>query len=294
MPHVLPKKAILWILLTLQAAASATPCWYLISNAPKLKVWVHPSQQGTAKRRIVLIHGLGEHSARHLYTVEALSAAGNEVVRFDLRGSGESEGKPHSLRSFQEYVEDLASVVDWIPKDLPVTLMGHSLGGAIALHYLAESPDGISNLILSAPAYRTGSAISWLDIAIGTIFSRLRPDHRVYSVIRTGRLTRDPEEQQRKLNDPLRRDFLTARQGIESLRAMKQLPKLATKITLPVLLVHGTEDRVILHEGSEEIFSNLRSADKTFLSFSGAVHELHNDLERDRYFRNIVGWVDAH
>src|SRR4051794_35258147 len=104
-----------------------------------LAVWHHAPEKD-AIARVCLIHGICEHSERHLNTINACLENRLEVVRFDLRGFGRSGGRRQYVERFEDYVTDVARVFNWVHRELPplpLFLLGHSLGGAIATHFAA-------------------------------------------------------------------------------------------------------------------------------------------------------------
>ena len=105
-----------------------------------LSVWQH-TPSTPPKARCIIIHGLGEHSGRHLNTVQHLVQSGIEVFRFDQRGCGKSAGEPQWIDSFQDYVDDSHAMFQYIKdscNELPLFVQGHSLGGAIAIEFAAQ------------------------------------------------------------------------------------------------------------------------------------------------------------
>lgn len=264
-------------------------------NVGRLAVWHHPTPRA-AKARILLIHGICEHSGRHLGTVEALNQFDYEVVRFDLRGSGRSGGRRQHIESFADYCEDALSIFNWTRGELlplPLFLMGHSLGGAIAIHSVTPIQRALQGLILSAPAFITGSAISPLRIALGRLINHMLPTFQIPSGSDQGCLSRIPEVVTAYEKDPLSFHFNTVRQGDAVLRAMSDIPLLLPAIELPVLLVHGTHDRLTLLKGSYEILRRLGSRSRTMHIIPGGYHEPHNDLGREEYFRALHFWIGS-
>ncbi len=261
-----------------------------------LRAWLHEAPAPRA--RVIIVHGLGEHSGRHLGTVDHLVAKGFEVVRFDLRGCGHSEGKRQWIAAFDDYVADVRAVVDWAQKErpkLPLFLLGHSLGGAIVIHAAAAAPAGsLAGVVLTCPAYLPGAGVSPVKIVVGKLLERVLPALRIPGSLDVTAISRDPAVIEAYKADPFNCSFNTVRQGGEILRALERVPEACAKITVPVLLAHGDADRLIKIEGSRRIMSLLASKDKTLKVFPGAFHELHNDLDRAAFFVLLADWLARH
>jgi alpha-beta hydrolase superfamily lysophospholipase len=260
-----------------------------------LAVWKHPAASAP-KGRILLIHGLGEHSARHLTTITALMAAGYEVVRFDLRGCGQSGGERQWIDRFDDYVEDASQVHNWIRRELPrlpLIVLGHSMGGTIALNFVPRYQQEVDALILSAPAHLIGEAASKIKIAVGRVLARLTPHLRLPKSLTSDSISRDPKVVRDYDNDPLSCHFNTLRQGSEILDAFERVPEEAKKIQKPVLLAHGSADRLVLLQGSFDLMNEMPSVDKTLHILPGGYHEPHNDLDRVHYFSLLTLWLDS-
>lgn len=240
------------------------------------------------------MHGLGEHSERHRNTIDYLIGQGAEVVRFDLRGMGKSEGVRQWIERFDDYLDDVAAVHSWIDRDLkplPLFLMGHSLGGAICIHYAARNGRALRGLILSAPSYLLGQGVSAIKIAIGKLLARWTPKLRIPESLDLSAISRDPEVVKAYKKDPLNCSFNTVRQGDEILKAIDAIPDACRKITVPTLILHGEADRLILPKGSEVIFKMLAARDKRLEILPGGFHELYNDLDKDAFFTLLRNWM---
>ena len=260
----------------------------------QLRAWVHEAQ-GVVRGRVVLVHGLGEHSGRHAVTAERIAGAGFEAVRFDLRGSGLSGGVRQWIDRFDDYIDDTRSIIRWAQSTrapLPLFLFGHSLGGAIALRTAAlEPPKGI---VLCAPAYLPGGGVSPVKIFVGRIIERIFPKLRIPGSLDVAAISRDAAEIAAFRADPLNCSFNTVRQGNEILKALAALPEACRKITAPILIAHGDQDRLIKVEGSQILLDAIPSKDKTLKIFPGAFHELHNDLDREAFFSLVTDWLRQH
>lgn len=245
-----------------------------------------------------MIHGLSEHSGRHQNTIDWLTQFDIEVVRFDLRGAGKSGGRRQWIESFDDYVQDTTTVFNWIQRDLksaPLFVLGHSLGGAIALHFAASYNSLFQGLILSAPAYLVGSAISPLKIKLGQALVKIAPNLRLPKSTTSSGVSRDPKVVEDYEKDPLCYHFNTLKQGDEILKALPQLDQVARKVSVPTLIVHGSADPIIRVEGSYELLKALKSGHKELYIAPDCRHELHNELLASRvdYFNRLEMWIRA-
>ncbi|ETX02618.1 MAG: hypothetical protein ETSY1_02915 [Candidatus Entotheonella factor] len=260
-----------------------------------LKGW-HHHVPGSSKPRIVIVHGLSEHSGRHLGTIHQLTAADYECVRFDLRGHGESGGKRQWIESFEDYIDDVQTIFDWIDNHLPakpVFLHGHSLGGAICLRFTARYQAKLSGLMVNAPAYKIGDGIPAFKIALAKIMNRFLPGLTMKRNLDITAISRDPEVVSGCQNDPLVYAFNTVRQGYEILNALPAMIEHVQHITIPILFTHGQQDRLVSLHGSQELFNSCASRDKEFICFEEAYHEVHNDFDCEAYFQSIIKWLEA-
>jgi acylglycerol lipase len=260
-----------------------------------LAAWKHSPEKKKPKSRVLLIHGLSEHSGRHLNTVNALNQRGIEVVRFDLRGAGRSGGRRQWVESFDNYVQDAAQIHSWIRHrldPLPLYVLGHSLGGTVAIHFAQRYAGSLAGLMLSAPAHNLGSGIPKLKIAVGKILSIAAPSFRLARGNDQAALSRDPEVVKAFLRDPLCTPFNTLKQGSEILRAFAHAAEPMREINLPTVIFHGSADRVVSLEGSFELLQVSPSRDKTLHVLPGSYHEPHNDIDKENYFQLLTQWLD--
>lgn len=265
------------------------------SHLGQLVVWTHtPSKK--PKARAIVVHGMGEHSARHRNTVAALVKAGYEVIRFDFRGSGESGGARQYIEHFEDYVADLVKVYLWTTEKtpaLPLFVIGHSLGGTVSLRFASRYSQELTGLCLSAPAFRPGDAVSPLKITVGRLLSGWLPSMKIPKTTDIRAVSRDPKVIEDYQNDKLACRFNTLRQGAAILDTFNSLLEAVSKITCPTILFHGTSDTIIKPEGSFEILRSLPgvSAKELFL-LPNNFHEPHNDIEKEKYFELLVDWLD--
>ena len=244
---------------------------------------------------LLLVHGLAEHSGRYLNLVNELVPAGFLVCALDHRGHGLSEGRRCYVKRFDDYVEDLNTYVNIVRgayPDIKIFMVGHSLGGTIAVAYAEAHQDKLAGLILSAPALKAGSSITKRDKLLARIVSRLAPTAGVSSLDATS-ISKDPAVVKAYVSDPLVfTGKISARLGAEILKAIeKTIPPLMQTIKLPILIMQGAEDRLSNPEGSRVIFEGVSSSDKTLKRYEGLFHEIFNEPERAIVFADMRQWL---
>ncbi|AIO42818.1 PGAP1-like family protein [Burkholderia cenocepacia] len=259
-----------------------------------------PAGDGTLPPRatIALVHGLAEHAGRYAALAARLNAAGIDVLAIDLRGHGQSPGKRAWVERFDDYLNDADALVDEAARgNTPLFLMGHSMGGAIAALYAIERVPArghaLSGLVLSSPALAPGHDVPRWMLAMSRFISRVWP---TFPAIRidAALLSRDPAVVAANRADPLvHHGAVPARTGAEILDAMARIERGRGTLRVPVLVYHGTDDKLTEPDGSRAFGAHVGSPDRTLTLFEGGFHETMNDLERDRVIDALIAWVLA-
>jgi alpha-beta hydrolase superfamily lysophospholipase len=175
---------------------------------------------------------------------------------------------------------------------VPLFLLGHSVGGCISLAYAVEHQDKLDGLLLSAPLAAL-SAASLVERVAGHVLSRVAPKLGVIDIDATT-VSRDPAVVEDYESDPLNhRGKLPARTVHELAGTVARFPEAVTRLTLPMLIMHGTDDRLVPIGGSEMVDEQAGSDDKTFIRYEGLYHEILNEPERERVAADIADWLDA-
>jgi alpha-beta hydrolase superfamily lysophospholipase len=244
----------------------------------------------------LVVHGYAEHSGRYDHVASRLTDAGYAVHALDLRGHGRSEGERALIRSFDQYIDDVAAFLERIRSSsplLPVLMLGHSMGGLIVALFLARRTDGVRAAVLSGPAVKAGSnaarPLEWLLRALGRVLPRLR-----LARLDSGKVSRDPDEVAKYDNDPLvyHGQMKAGLVGAFS-KAVRTLQKRAPKIDLPIAILHGGADGLADPEGSRILYERITSVDKTLRVYDGLYHEIFNEPERDHVLSDVIAWLDA-
>ena len=248
------------------------------------------------KAILLLVHGIAEHSGRYTNLVNYFVPKGYAVYSFDLRGHGKSDGKRSYVERFSYYLDDLQTFFNLVRTENPNTktfMVGHSMGSTIAIDYALQYPGELQGLIISGTTLKLGSSISKASILTAKILSVILPKMGV-SALDPGGISRDPAVVAAYVNDSLNyTGKLSARFGVELLKTMQMLRSRLPEISLPLLIMQGSQDRISDPSSSKLLFDGVSSKDKTMKIYEGFYHEIFNDPERQQVFSDIEAWLKA-
>jgi acylglycerol lipase len=252
---------------------------------------------GEAKGTVVIAHGVSEHSGRYAHVAERLNAGGYDVYALDHRGHGRSEGGRANIDRIASAVVDVGTLIGLARErqapGRPLFLLGHSMGGAIALEFALERQDEIDGLVLSAPAAALEAA-SRFELAAGRVLSVVAPGLGVFPVDPSA-VSRDPEVVRDYASDPLNyHRKLPARTVAELAGAIEAFPERLPGLTVPLLVMVGTADRLVPTDASRMVNAEAGSPDKKLIEYEGLYHEILNEPEQDRVMDDLCAWLDAH
>ncbi len=246
---------------------------------------------------VLLVHGYAEHAGRYRHVMEYLAERGYASCAPDLRGHGRTARRLGDMDSFEGVLGDLAAFKEFVLKTYPTPrlfLLGHSLGGCLALCLSALHPGGVAGTISIAPMVLIPDYASPLLIALSGLMAALLPrlPAQAFPMENT---CRDPQVLETARRDPLYyRGKMMARTGYQLLKGIKRTRALLSDISLPLLLLHGVADCVMKEEGSHYVLSTVGSRDKRLEVFDHLYHEILNEPEKERPLAVIAAWLDAH
>jgi alpha-beta hydrolase superfamily lysophospholipase len=259
------------------------------------KLFVRAWRPSVAPHAVVAIcHGFNAHSGMYAWCGEQLAQKGLAAYALDLRGRGKSDGERFYVERFEDYVDDLDRLVDFAKSrepGLPIFLLGHSAGGVIACLYVLEHQGGIAGLICEDFAFEVPAP----DIALAVLkgISHLAP-HAHALALKNEDFSRDPQVVEAMNKDPLitheSQPFATMAAIV---RADERLRTAFPKITLPVLIIHGTADKAAKLSGSRHFYEHTGSKDRTFKSYDGRYHDPLNDIGKEEVFADMVSWMET-
>ncbi|KAM8926276.1 monoglyceride lipase isoform 1-T1 [Lycaon pictus] len=258
------------------------------------RYWKPP---GTPKALIFVSHGAGEHCGRYDELAQMLVGLELLVFAHDHVGHGQSEGERMVVSDFHVFIRDVLQHVDFMQKDypgLPVFLLGHSMGGAIAILTAAERPSHFSGMVLISPLVLANpESATTFKVLAAKVLNLVLPNMSL-GPIDSSVLSRNKTEVDLYNSDPLIcRAGLKVCFGIQLLNAVTRVERALPKLTLPFLLLQGSADRLCDSKGAYLLMESAKSQDKTLKIYEGAYHVLHKELPEvtNSVFREINMWV---
>ena len=267
-----------------------------IDSTKGIKIFVRSWQPEASPRAVVVIcHGVNSHGGQYLWAGEQLAAAGLAVMALDLRGRGKSDGERFHVDDVQDYVSDVAATIALAKSrhpGLPVFLLGHSAGGVVSSTYVLDHQSELAGFICESFAFQV-SAPGFALAAIKGL-SHFAP-HLPVLKLKNEDFSRDPQWVETLNNDPLTAHEVQPAITVAALvRADERLHDSFPQVTLPVLIMHGTDDRATVCKGSQFFYDTAGSKDKTLKLYEGHYHDLLADIGKEGVLADIKSWIDAH
>jgi acylglycerol lipase len=265
-----------------------------LTGAGGLRIFWQSWRPDCAPRAVVLLaHGASEHSGRYAHVAARLVDEGYVVYAIEHRGHGRSQGPRALIDRMSNAVADLGALIELAAEQhdgLQLFLIGHSMGGTVALEYAIEHGNRLSGLILTGPLAALEAAPAAQRL-IARVLSTLTPGLGVVA-IDANLISRDPAVVTAYVEDPLvYHGRLPARTITELADAIGSFPDGAQSITVPTLVMYGTDDQLCPVAGSQMLEQRLGAADKTVIPYEGLYHEILNEPEQDRVLDDLCSWL---
>jgi alpha-beta hydrolase superfamily lysophospholipase len=255
-----------------------------------LRAW---RPDGKPRGVLVMCHGFNSHSGQYAWAAQQFVQNGLAAYAPDLRGRGKSEGERFYVENIADYVSDLAGAVK-VAKSrdagLPVFLLGHSAGGVAAAIYVLQNPSELAGFICESFAFQAPAPGFALAAIKG--LSHVAPRLPVLK-LKNEDFSRDQTAVAALNSDPLTANEVQPAMTVAALvRADERLRDEFPKITLPVFIMHGTDDKATVCHGSEFFHSTVGSEDKTLKLYQGHYHDLLNDIGKEGVVADITSWIN--
>jgi alpha-beta hydrolase superfamily lysophospholipase len=260
-----------------------------------LRLYYRSWEQPRARAALAVVHGLGEHSGRYEALAERLGGYGFSTFALDLRGHGLSEGRRGHVKRFESYLQD----VDRFRRELhglvdigtPLFLLGHSMGGLIALRYLEEFEAALHGAIIVSPWLATSAPVPRWKTTLARALNRLLPALPFNSGVDDTYLTHDPAIIHTYRDDPLVHSRITPRLFCEASSAMGMTLRRSDRIKAPLLFLLAGDDRIVSTEKSHAFARALSTRNVTIRVYANFYHEVLNEPARAQPLHDLRDWM---
>jgi acylglycerol lipase len=251
---------------------------------------------GDPKAVVLIVHGMGEHMGRYKHVIDTLVERGYACFAIDHRGHGQSQGTRAHIEKFTYYVDDLELLYKTAHEShptLPFFMLGHSLGGLITVHFLLRHQDKLRGAVISAPALVIGEDASPMLKRVSHFLMRVVPKLPILPPTGDNMLSHDPDIDRLWKEDPLTYDgSVRVSMGNQMMIAAEAALQRLHEIRLPLLLMHGTDDKMTNPKGSELFYKEAQSKDKTIKLWDDMYHEIFNEVGKSEVIQVAADWLD--
>lgn len=265
-----------------------------IKSYDGLDIYCIKNQAAVENGIVIIVHSLAEHLHRYDYLAGKLVEANLTVYRYDNRGHGKSAGDRSHLNDFKDLILDAYSVVEYVKHkspNIPVFMLGHSMGGFIAASYGIKYKNKINGQILSGAATMYPERLKGIMKRFLKITNKIAPRLKIKNDF-ANIISRDKQIVKDFNEDPLVLKRLTTKFYYEFLiKGILWLNKNLKEYKYPCLILHGKDDKIINNEASKNFFNKISSTDKELKIYDKLYHEILNEKERDNVINDIISWV---
>lgn len=246
------------------------------------------------KALVCIVHGMGEHSGRYAHVAEYFVNAGYSVFAYDHRGHGKSGGKRGHTPSYELLLDGVSEALEQAEKiasGVPKFLYGHSMGGNVVLNYVLRRKPQLAGVIASSPWLKLAFEPPKFEVTLGRLVNNIFPGFTQSTKLDATAISRDKKVVDAYTNDPLVHDKISARFFVETYSAAVYALEHAAELKLPLLIFHGTDDRLTSPEGSKQFAEKVKE-NCTLKIWDGFFHETHNEPEKEEVLKYMVTWMD--
>ena len=247
------------------------------------------------KATILINHGFAEHLARYDYLAKEFNKSGYNVYRYDLRGHGKTKSTKGHIESYNDFIEDCNEMVELVKKeskDLPIFMLGHSMGGFVTCAYGLKYPDILQGQIFSGPAVNRLPAARGLRTGLLKVLSKITKMKMVKNVVGND-ICSVKEVVEDYKNDPLILKEATANLFAQFLvYGREYINENITDYKYPCFIAHGEKDKIVPKEIGEYLYESISSKDKEIKVYDNLYHEILNEDEKDQVIADMINWLD--
>lgn len=253
----------------------------------------------SASTMIVVIHGMGEHGRRYDSFAQFFTKKGFMVVALDLRGHGESAGKRGHSSSFEHVLGDIDAFIkrqDKLFPQMQKVLYGYSMGGNFLLNFLLTRESNVLAAIASAPALKTSYAPAPIKAFFAKLIRLIYPSFTVSSGVNSKALYGVKKVQEDVLalveKDPLLHNRISVEMALSSIEKGLWALDNACRINIPLLIMHGTSDKVTKHDASEDFIEQVENDLGRLKLYEGLFHNLNDKAYEEMILEDVLTWIN--
>ena len=263
-----------------------------------IEIFYRQYRAESERARMVIAHGLGEHSGRYGNVIERLLPYGISVWVPDYRGHGQSGGKRGHVLNFVQYLTDLRLTVELakkeMPGEMPCFLLGHSMGGLIAIYFAQRYPELIDGVAASSPLLGMVIEVPAIKKVLGSLMSYVWPGLIMGNELDATKISHDPDVVKAYQTDSQVHGSVSARFFTELMAAMESVNQQASTLSVPVLMQVAGDDYLVNADSSKLFFEKVTLEDKTLCVYDGLYHEIYNAPEDDKekVLDDLEAWLE--
>ncbi|GMG95876.1 alpha/beta hydrolase [Tepidimicrobium xylanilyticum] len=265
-----------------------------IDSKDKTKLYMRKDVPKDVKANIIINHGFAEHLNRYDYVTKKLNEAKIGVYRYDLRGHGRSKGPKGHIDDFMDFAEDVDVMVDLVKSEysnLPIFMLGHSMGGFITCLYGIKYPNKLKGQIFSGAAITKIPQVEGIKGDIFSLVNLILPKLKIKNPVSKDICSVKEVVEDYEM-DPLVLKEATLNFYVQFLvKGIRWIGSNISKYDYPCLILHGEMDRIVPREASIFLYNNIKSKDKEIKIYDNIYHEILNENEKDRILLDIINWV---
>ncbi len=249
------------------------------------------------KAVICLVHGFGEHARRYDHVAAYYNKKGFALITCDLRGHGVSEGKKGHTPDYEHFFDDIELLLKNANEQYPgqkKVLYGHSMGGGIVLSFLLKRKSDIVAAVSTSPFIEAGFKPPFFLVMLGKMMKNIKPDFTQAAELSADGLSRDENYVKTYKDDELVHNKMSSALGMGMMENGKWLLEQNDKLNVPTLLMHGSGDKITSPSASQQFANNMKGDHLTFKMWNELYHEMHNELEKEKFFDYTIKWINKH
>lgn len=246
------------------------------------------------KAVVIIVHGLGEHSGRYQHVAEKLTKNNFGVIAYDHFGHGKTTGKRGHNPGYDYVLESISKLINKAKEvfgDKPLFLYGHSMGGNAVINFVLQKNNDLQGVISTSPLLQLAFQPPKWKLSLGKIAQKIAPSITLGNELDANDISRDPVEVQKYIEDPLVHDKVSPNFSLSFLDTGQWAIANASLLKVPMLLLHGTGDKINDYKASEAFANNTNKV--TLKLYPEGYHELHNDLCKEEMLQDIIDWLNS-